>query len=51
MYNSPGLFNGFAGMILKEIFDVNKYGVNIGGNRIDAIKFADDQALLAESPK
>lgn len=38
-------------MILKEIFYVNKYGIKVGGNRIHAIKFADDQALLAESSK
>jgi hypothetical protein len=46
---SPGLFNVFAEMILHEAL-IERDGIRIGGRTINAVKFADDQAIPAGSP-
>ncbi|KAI5715694.1 hypothetical protein M8J77_020891 [Diaphorina citri] len=45
---SPALFNLYAERLLEEALN-NTPGVNIGNDRIKNIKYADDQAVLAES--
>lgn len=48
---SPGLFNIMAEKILNEALDNTNLGLKIGGRSIQAIKFADDQAIVAGSPR
>ncbi|KAI5738261.1 hypothetical protein M8J77_004739 [Diaphorina citri] len=45
---SPTLFNLYAEVIMNEALDQSK-GIVIGGERIKSIKYADDQAIMAET--
>jgi len=46
---SPLLFNIFAETMLKEAMEGLEEGVKIGGHWIQAVRFADDQAMTANS--
>src|SRR6218665_280836 len=48
---SPLLFNIFLEMIMAMALDESNKGVDIGGERIGDLRFADDIALLAEQEK
>lgn len=45
---SPTLFNIYLEEIIEDAFDGTR-GVTIGGRKIECIRFADDQVILAES--
>ena len=46
---SPLLFNIFAETMMKEAMEGTEEGVKMGGHRIQAIRFADDQAMTANT--
>src|SRR6218665_1736559 len=48
---SPLLFNIFLEMIMAMALDESNEGADIGGERIEDLRFADDIALLAEQEK
>ena len=46
---SPLLFNIYAEAMMKEAMEEVEEGVRIGGHRIQAVRFADDQAMTAST--
>ena len=44
---SPLLFNIYAEAMMKEAMEEVEEGVRMGGHRIQAVRFADDQAMTA----
>ena len=46
---SPLLFNIYAEGMMKEAMEEVEEGVRIGGHRIQAVRFADDQAMTAST--
>ena len=46
---SPLLFNIYAEAMMKESTDEVEEGVRMGGHRIQAVRFADDQAMTAST--
>ena len=47
---SPYLFNLYSEAIMRNLEELDE-GVNIGGTRINNLRYADDTTLLAESKK
>jgi len=48
---SPSLFNAYSENMMIEAIGGDRNGVSIGGSKIQAIKFADDQAIVSGSAK
>jgi len=46
---SPQLFNIYAEAMMKEAMEDVEDGVHVGGHVIQAVRFADDQAMIASS--
>ena len=46
---SPLLFNIYAEAMMKESMEEVQEGVKIGGHLIQAVRFADDQAMTAST--
>ena len=46
---SPSLFKTYAEAMMKEALDGIKDGVKVGGRPVQAIRYADDQAMIADS--
>jgi hypothetical protein len=46
---SPQLFNIYAEAMMKEAMEEVEDGVKVGGHIIQAVRFADDQAMVADS--
>jgi Reverse transcriptase (RNA-dependent DNA polymerase)/Endonuclease/Exonuclease/phosphatase family len=48
---SPILFNIYIEEIIRETMEEMEEGIKVGGKRVGALRFADDQAMLAGSQK
>jgi len=48
---SPALFNAYSERMMEQALSGNNKGIWINGERINTIKFADDQAIIAGSAR
>lgn len=48
---SPLLFSVYTQAIMNEALATMMHGITIGGHLIDEVRYADDQAILADSEK
>jgi len=46
---SPLLFSIYQERMMREAMEGVQEGISVGGNRIAEIRFADDQAIIADS--